>query len=111
MLPDPLHPAIVHFPIVLATLLPLFAALTLLAIRSGRTPTSGWAIVVLLQALLAGSAWLAHETRHDQAERVEKFVDEARIEEHEAAADWLLYLSVAGLAVTATGLAAGSVGA
>ena len=60
MLPDPLHPAVVHFPIALAALIPLFAALTLLAIRMGRTSPHTWAVVVLMQALLVGSAWLAH---------------------------------------------------
>ena len=64
-----------------------------------------------MQALLVGSAWLAHETGHDQEERVEKVVDESHIEEHEEAADWVLWLAVAGLAAAALGLAGGSAGA
>jgi uncharacterized membrane protein len=111
MLPDPLHPAVVHFPIALAAITPLFAALILLAIRSGRTPPLTWAVVVLLQALLMGSAWLAHETGHDQEERVEKVLDERHIEEHEEAAERVLWIGGAGLAAAALGLAGGSVGA
>jgi len=111
MLPDPLHPAVVHFPIALAALTPLFAALILLAIRSGRTPPLTWAVVVLMQALLVGSTWFAHETGEDQEERVEKVVKESLIEEHAEAADWVLWVAVAGLAVSAVGLAGGSAGA
>ena len=110
MLPDPLHPAVVHFPVALSALTPLFAALILLAIRSGRLPAQSWAMVVLLQALLFGSAWLAHETGHDEEERVEKVVDEALVEEHEEAADWVEWLSGAGLAVALLGLARGALG-
>jgi uncharacterized membrane protein len=110
MLPDPLHPAVVHFPIALAALTPLFAALILFAIRAGATPTRSWAVVVLMQALLVGSAWLAHETGEDQEERVEKVLDETYIEEHEEAAEWVLYASLAGLAFAAGGLAGGGAG-
>jgi uncharacterized membrane protein len=35
MLPDPLHPIVVHFPIVLVVLLPAFAIGALLVIRRG----------------------------------------------------------------------------
>jgi len=111
MLPDPLHPAVVHFPIALAALIPLFAALILLAIRSGRTPPLTWAVVVLMQALLVGSAWFAEETGHDQHERVEKVVDERHVEEHEEAAEWVVRIASAGLAVAALGLVGGSAGA
>jgi uncharacterized membrane protein len=111
MLPDPLHPAVVHFPIALATFLPLLAALVLLAIRAGRAPRNAWVVVLLLQALFAASAWVAHETGEDEEERVEKVVEERHIEEHAEAADWLLWISVAGVAAAGLGLAAGSAGA
>src|SRR5262245_37826998 len=108
MLPDPLHPAVVHFPVALSALTPLLAALILLAVRSGRLPPQSWAVVVLLQALLFGGAWLAHETGHHEEERAERVVDEALIEEHEKAADWVEWMSGAGLAVTLLGLARGA---
>jgi uncharacterized membrane protein len=44
MLPDPLHPAVVHFPIVLMILLPLAAAGGLWAISRGVGTAKAWAI-------------------------------------------------------------------
>jgi hypothetical protein len=107
MLPDPLHPAVVHFPIALAALIPLLALLALLAIARGWLPLRAWTAIVLLQALLVGSAWLALETGEDQEERVERVVDERHIEAHEEAAEYLLPLAAAGLALAAAGLLPG----
>jgi hypothetical protein len=110
MLPDPLHPAVVHLPIALALLAPLAALLVALAIRVGWVPARAWAAVVLLQALLVGSAWLAIETGEDQEERVEDAVGERHIHEHEEAAERFLAVAVAAGLVSATGLAAGGLG-
>lgn len=111
MLPDPLHPAVVHLPIALALLVPLVALFALLAVRLGIVAVRGWSFVVLLQVLLVGSAWLALETGEDQEERVEKVVAERHIEEHEEAAEWLLRAAVVGLLVIGAGLAPGRIGA
>ena len=91
MLPDPLHPAVVHLPIALAILVPLVAAVRTRWRRgSAIVPVRGWAFVVLLQVLLVGTAWLAIETGEDQEERVEKVVAERHIEDHEERAERLL---------------------
>lgn len=110
MLPDPLHPAVVHFPIALAILVPLLAALVLGAIRGGIVPARGWLVVVLAQFLFAGSAWFAAETGEDQEERVEKVVAERHIETHEEAAEWLFRIAVVGALVSGAGLLAGRAG-
>ena len=110
MLPDPLHPAVVHFPIELAWLAPGLALLTLLAIRRGSLPARAWAAVVLVQVLLAASAWLALETGEDQEERVERVVAERHIEEHEEAAERLLAASVAAFVLSTAGLLGGRIG-
>ena len=109
-LPDPLHPAVVHFPIALSVLVPLLAVLALFAIARTYVPERAWAVVVLAQALLVGSAWLAHDTGHDEEERVERVVDEHYIEEHEEAADWMLWLGVGVLALVAAGMLPGRAG-
>ena len=62
MLPDPLHPAVVHFPIVLAVLAPIFAAGALWAIRRGGRPSHAWGVATIVFALLAASSWVAVET-------------------------------------------------
>lgn len=110
MLPDPLHPALVHLPIALALLVPLVALFALLALRLEIVPARGWAFVVLLQALLVGSAWLAIETGEDQEARVEKVVAERHVEEHEEAAVWLLRGAAVALLVIGAGLAPGRIG-
>ena len=110
MLPDPLHPAIVHLPIALAILIPGLALLGMILISKGFLPVRTWGLVVLLQVLLLGSAWLALETGEDQEERVERVVAERHIEDHEEAAERFLLLAGLGLLAMGTGLLSGRVG-
>ena len=58
----PLHPLVVHFPIVLAVLLPISAAVALWAIRKGTTPRRAWAVPVIMAVALALSALVAVKT-------------------------------------------------
>lgn len=110
MLLDPLHPAVVHFPLVLAMLLPLFVAGSLWVIRGGVDPVRGWALPVALAAALAGSAWLAVETGEAEEDAVERAVPEEALHEHEEAGERLLLLSAALLVLAGGGLLRGPVG-
>ena len=110
MLPDPLHPAVVHLPMALAVLLPLAAAGLVLAIGRQLLPARAWAFVVVLQLLLAGSAWLAIETGEHEEERVEEVVAERLIESHEEAAERFAILAGVALLVVGAGLAPASLG-
>lgn len=110
MLPDPLHPAVVHFPVVLAVLLPLVAAGALWAIRHGSRPLRAWAVPLAFAGALAASAWAAVETGEAQDERVERVVAEQPLETHEDMAELFLTLSGVLLLVTGAGLAPGLVG-
>jgi len=110
MLPDPLHPAIVHFPIVFMILLPLAAAGALWAIRRGNSPRSAWAIPCGLAIALTLSAWLAVETGETQEERVEDAVSESALHPHEEAAERFLLLSGVLLLVSGAGLLGGRAG-
>ena len=101
MWPDPLHPAVVHLPLALSILLPGLALLGVWAIGRGYLPVRSWLLIVLLQALLVGSGWLAAETGEEEEDRVERIVAERHIEFHEEAAEG--FLVVAGLSLLATG--------
>lgn len=110
ILPSPLHPAVVHLPIALTLLLPLFAIGGLLAVRRGARPWLAWGVAVGLFALLAASAWVATETGEQQEEAVEEVVGDRPIHSHEEAAETFLYLSIGALAIAALGLRRDGIG-
>lgn len=110
VLPDPLHPAVVHFPIVLMFLLPISVGVALWAIRNGARVTRAWVIPVSVAAALAGSAWLSVETGEQQEERVEAVVPERTIDAHSDAAQVFLVAAALILVVAAVGMLSGPVG-
>lgn len=110
LIPTPLHPAIVHLPIALTLLLPLFALGALWAIRKGARASRAWGVTTALFAALSLSAWAAVETGQDQEERVEDVVAEAPFETHEEAAEAFLLLSLGVLGIAAVGLSKGRLG-
>ncbi len=110
MIPNPLHPAVVHFPIVLMFLVPVAAVVALWAIRRGARPARAWTVVVALAAALSASAWVAKETGEQQEERVEDVVAESAIDAHQQAAELFFILSLVSLAVVGAGAVPGRVG-
>lgn len=110
MLPDPLHPAVVHFPMALAALLPLSALVGLWAIRRDGRATHIWAVPLALAVLLTGTGWLALQTGEQEEERVEEIVGDDPIHEHEEAAERFLLLSGVVTLLFGAGLAKGTLG-
>ena len=110
LIPDPLHPAVVHLPVAFAVILPLFAIGAIWFIRRGSRPRAAWGVTVGMAAALALSAWISLETGEQQEERVEDVVSERSIHQHEEAADLFLALSAGVLVVAVAGLARGRVG-
>jgi uncharacterized membrane protein len=110
MLPEPLHPIVVHFPIVLVVLLPAFALGALLVIRRGGAARPVWAIPLAVAAALTLSAWVAIQTGEREEDRVESIVGEAALHTHEEAAERFLVLSGVLLLVAGVGLVGGTVG-
>ena len=106
----PLHPLVVHFPIVLAVLLPISALVALWAIRKGTTPRWAWALPVAVAAALTVSAYVATETGEREEDRVERVVTESAIHGHEEAAERFLVLSGVLLLVAGVGLMPRTVG-
>lgn len=100
-MPEPLHPAVVHFPIVFALILPLLAAVVLWRMHDG-APLRSWGVVVLLAVLTWGAGFAAARTGEREEDRVEAVLaSEEPLHEHEEAAEWFLVLSgvTAGLAL------------
>ncbi len=110
MLPDPIHPVIVHFPIVLAVTLPIFFLAALWTIARGKPFRQAWASPVLLAGALALSAFVALKTGEAQEERVEPVVGEAPMHEHEEAAEAFLLLSGIVFVLAGGGLLGGRFG-
>lgn len=112
MIPEPLHPAVVHFPIVLALLLPVAIAAGLLFIRRGARVRPVWSVMVALSALLFAAAFVSVRTGQAQEDVVEDaLASERPLHEHEEAAERFLILSGILLAVSPIGLLAGRSGA
>jgi uncharacterized membrane protein len=110
MLPDPLHPAIVHLPIALVILIPIFAFGALWAIHRGAAVRKVWGLPVGLMVLLVASAWLALETGEREEEAVEAVVAESAIESHEEAAERFLFVGATVLVLISVGLLSGRLG-
>lgn len=111
MIPDPLHPAMVHFPIVLGLLVPIFAATAFWGIYVGRLPRRSWIGILAIQLALVSVTWVAVETGEEEEERVERVVAERHIEAHEANAERFLLLAALGVPLAAAGLMGGTLGA
>ena len=100
----PLHPVVVHFPIVLGTLLPFLAFLLWWAIKKDLIQQNVWILVTVMALAYGASAVVAVEVGETDEEKVEEIVSERVIEEHEEAGEiipWvagtLFLVSIAGL--------------
>jgi len=110
IIPDPLHPAVVHLPIALTLLLPPFVLGALWAIRRGAAPVRAWGIATAIFAALTLSSWVAVESGEQASEQVERVVAEAPLESHEEAAEAFLTVSAVVLGVALVGLRSGRIG-
>jgi uncharacterized membrane protein len=106
----PLHPLVVHFPIVLTFLLPISVLGALWAIRKGATPRRAWSVPVAVAAALSLSAFVAVQTGEAEEDRVEQVVADGAIHSHEEGAERFLVLSGALLVVAAAGFVPRTVG-
>jgi uncharacterized membrane protein len=110
MLPNPLHPALVHFPIVFAVLLPLVAGAALFAIRRGVQPRKAWLAVVMFGVALWVSALVTAKVGEADEERVEEVVAETALERHEEAGERFVLLSGIAVVLLMTGFLGGRAG-
>lgn len=104
----PLHPAVVHMPLALSILMPLFAAGLAWAVWTGRVQPKTWLVVVALQALLVGSGFVAMNTGGAEEERVEAVVQERFLETHEELAEQFVWAAAGTLALAGLVLVLGT---
>ena len=110
-LPSPLHPIIVHMPMALAVLIPLFAIGALFTIHRRARVGPAWGLTIGMLALLLVSGWFALQTGEDEEDKVERFVSEDAVEEHEEAGTQFVYVAGAVLLLSGVGLIRGRTGA
>ena len=89
----PLHPIVVHFPIVLGAQLPLLAILLWWAIKKWQWTPKVWALVSAVALAYSLSAVTAVQLGEADEEKVEKIVSEKVIEEHEEAGELIPWIA------------------
>ncbi len=110
MLPDPLHPAVVHFPIVLAAFFPIVAGAIFWLVFRDRAKTALWRVVLLYAAVMLVSARVAVNTGESQEDVVEEVVDHDFIHDHEESAEALALTAAIAFLAVALGLLGGKAG-
>lgn len=103
----PVHPAIVHIPLVIALLVPF--ALAWLAWRAwrgnGKVTARQWMVALALQLVIVGAGLVALRSGQAEEERVEATVAERAVEAHEKRATTFLWGAAALLVLVGAGAA------
>ncbi|MFW5876933.1 MAG: DUF2231 domain-containing protein [Myxococcota bacterium] len=105
----PLHPAVVHIPLALAFLLPLFALGAGFMAWHGGSAGRRWIVVPVLALLMFGSALVASSAGEQDEERVERVVPGAALEAHEEWGEAFVWSACGTLLVALFGMAPGAV--
>ncbi len=96
----PLHPVVVHFPIVLGALLPFVGFLAWWGIKKQIVPQKTWLVVPALALVFTISSVVAVELGEKDEDKVEKFIAEDVIEEHEEAGEAIPWVAGTLLALS-----------
>ncbi len=96
----PLHPTIVHLPIVLTFLLPILILIFAWSIRAGKMSKELWLVLIGFQILVTGTGYLSLETGETDEEKVSAVVGKKIIHEHEESAEVFVGTTVVALAAS-----------
>ncbi|MGH7584890.1 MAG: DUF2231 domain-containing protein [Gemmatimonadales bacterium] len=110
LLPSPLHPLVVHFPVALASFLPFLALLAMIAIVRGVAPRMAWGLVTLAAALTFVGSYIAVWSGERDEEKIEEVVDDDLIHEHEEMGERLRLMAGIAVVVFAIGMGGGGFG-
>jgi len=100
----PLHPVVVHFPIVLGSLLPFLALMLWWAIKREFLQQKVWVLVTVMALAYGASAIVAVELGEKDEDKVEEIVSERVIEEHEEAGEMIPWVAGSLFLVSLAGL-------
>lgn len=110
LIPNPLHPAVVHLPVALAVLLPVFTLAALWLIRRGAPARATWSMLVGVLGVTVVSSFVAKQTGEQQEDRVEQVVPEQAIHGHEEGAELFIVVTAGVFALGLAGLVNGRTG-
>ena len=96
----PVHPLIVHFPMVLTFILPVLIVILAYMIKVNKMTPKGWLIIIGMQLAVVISGYISLETGETEEHRVEKVVSKKLIHEHEEAAEIFVGVSVVALVLS-----------
>lgn len=96
----PVHPLIVHIPMVIAFILPVLITAFAMMINKNKMSSSSWLIIVFLQVAVVAGGYISLETGETEEHQVEKVVDKKLIHEHEEAAEVFVGVSVLALVLS-----------
>lgn len=96
----PWHPWIVHFPLALSFLLPIGILVQAVLIRKNVIPPKAWIALIILQAFITGSGYLAMETGESDEKLVKTVVERHYIQQHEASGEKYVGVTVLTLALS-----------
>jgi uncharacterized membrane protein len=96
----PLHPSIVHIPMVLTLVMPILVVLFAWMIKTNKMAPKGWLLVVGLQLAVVITGYISLETGETEEHTVEKVVSKDYIHEHEEAAEIFVGSTVIALVLS-----------
>lgn len=96
----PVHPLIVHFPIVLTFILPILIVVFAYMIRINKATPKSWLIIIGLQLAVVITGYISLETGETEEHTVEKVVAKSIIHEHEEAAEIFVGSTVLALVLS-----------
>lgn len=100
----PLHPVVVHLPIALGFILPLFTIVICFCMAKNILENKTWYLVIFLQLIFVSSLFMAIETGEKEEDKVGEVIGETWVEWHEEQTEALMPMGLLVLALNAVAL-------